>query len=120
MIVATDPSPYQRTLRTFAIALSVLSALGVLLAAMLGHWVARLGLAPLARLSREAQQLSPRQLSQRLRPAPLPHELSELTRSFNGALDRLGHAYLQLQAFNADFSHHPSGHAAGRERVWRT
>src|SRR3546814_17607089 len=69
---------------------------------MLGHWVARLGLAPLARLSREAQQLSPRQLSQRLRPAPLPHELSELTRSFNGALDRLEHAYLQLQAFNAD------------------
>src|SRR3546814_714737 len=56
MIVATDPSPYQRTLRTFAIALSVLSALGVLLAAMLGHWVARLGLAPLARLSREAQR----------------------------------------------------------------
>src|SRR3546814_16052092 len=62
MIVATDPWPYQRTLRTFAIALSVLSALGVLLAAMRGHWVARLGLAPLARLSREAQQLSPRQL----------------------------------------------------------
>lgn len=105
LIVATDPSPYRHTLRTFAIALTVLSALGVLLAAMLGQWVARLGLAPLARLSREAQQLSPRQLSQRLRPASLPHELSELTRSFNGALDRLEHAYLQLQAFNADVAH---------------
>src|SRR3546814_10857130 len=72
---------------------------------MLGHWVARLGLAPLARLSREAQQLSPRQLSQRLRPAPLPHELSELTRSFNGVLDRLEHAYLQLPTFTADVAH---------------
>lgn len=105
LIVATDPTPYRRTLRTFAIALAALSALGVLLAAMLGQWVARFGLAPLARLSREAQQLSPRQLSQRLRSAPLPHELSELTRSFNGALDRLEHAYLQLQAFNADVAH---------------
>ncbi|NGY06004.1 heavy metal sensor histidine kinase [Solimonas terrae] len=105
LIVAIDPSPYRHTLRTFAIALALLSTLGVTLAAVLGHWVARLGLAPLARLSREAQGLSPRQLSQRLRLAPLPPELSELSHSFNGALDRLEQAYLQLQAFNADVAH---------------
>ncbi|HET8882522.1 MAG TPA: heavy metal sensor histidine kinase [Solimonas sp.] len=105
LIVAIDPSPYWHTQRTFVIALAVLSALGVALAALLGHWVARLGLAPLARLSREARRLSPRQLSQRLRLSPLPPELSELSRSFNGALDRLENAYLQLQAFNADVAH---------------
>src|SRR3546814_11124059 len=106
---------------------SDLSALGVLLAAMLGHWVARLGLAPLARLSREAKQLSPRQLSQRLRPAPVPSELSELTRSFNGALERLEHASLQLQAFNADVAHelrtpltNQIGRASCGERGWRS
>ncbi|MGH8445618.1 MAG: heavy metal sensor histidine kinase [Solimonas sp.] len=104
-IVAIDASPYLLTQRTFAVALSLISALGVALAAMLGHWVARLGLEPLDRLSREAQSLSPQNLSQRLMLQPLPHELSELAGSFNGALDRLERSYLQLQAFNADVAH---------------
>lgn len=104
-IVAIDASPYLHTERTFAIALALISALGVALAALLGHWVARLGLAPLDRLSREAQHLSPQHLSQRLVLEPLPRELSELAASFNGALDRLERAYMQLQAFNADVAH---------------
>jgi two-component system heavy metal sensor histidine kinase CusS len=105
LVVAIDSAPYLHTLRIFAVALSLLSAIGVLLAAVLGHWVARVGLAPLARLSHEAQALSPRQLSQRLQLEPLPRELSELKGSFNGALDRLERAYLQQQAFNADVAH---------------
>ncbi|NKF22802.1 heavy metal sensor histidine kinase [Solimonas marina] len=105
LIVAIDAEPYAHTLHTFAAALALLSAIGVALAAMLGLWVARVGLSPLARLSREAQALSPRQLSHRLELAPLPQELSELKASFNGALDRLERAYVQLQAFNADVAH---------------
>ncbi|MFT4048027.1 MAG: heavy metal sensor histidine kinase [Solimonas sp.] len=104
-IVAIDVSPYLRTQRTFAVALALISALGVALAAMLGHWVARLGLAPLNRLSREAQRLSPQNLAQRLELVPLPAELSELAVSFNGALDRLERAYVHLQAFSADVAH---------------
>ncbi len=104
-IVAIDVSPYLRTQRTFAVALALISALGVALAAMLGHWVARLGLAPLDRLSREAQSLSPQNLAQRLELVPLPRELSELAASFNGALDRLERAYVHLQAFSADVAH---------------
>ncbi|MDO1969606.1 two-component sensor histidine kinase, partial [Escherichia coli] len=51
-----------------------LSALGVLLASLLGHWIARLGLWPVHRLSEEARRISPRQLSQRLQLSPLPAE----------------------------------------------
>lgn len=105
LVVAIDVAPYRRTQRTFAVALALLSALGIALAAFLGHWAARLGLAPLTRLSRQVQALSPRHLSQRLHLQPLPPELSELVLSFNGALDRLERAYLQLQAFNADVAH---------------
>ena len=104
-VVAIDVSPYLRTQRTFAIALAMISTLGVALAALLGRWVARVGLAPLDRLSREAQSLSPQNLSQRLELQPLPGELSELAVSFNGALDRLERAYMHLQAFNADVAH---------------
>lgn len=105
LIVTIESAPYLHTLRIFAVALALLSMIGVVLAAVLGQWVARVGLAPLARLSREAHALSPKQLSQRLQLEPLPRELSELKASFNGALDRLERAYLQLQAFNADVAH---------------
>jgi two-component system heavy metal sensor histidine kinase CusS len=105
LAVAIDARPYRHTLRSFAAALASLSAFGIALAALLGHSAARLGLAPLARLSHEAQALSPRHLAQRLQLEPLPSELSELAVSFNGALDRLERAYLQLQAFNADVAH---------------
>jgi len=61
--------------------------------ALLGYLIANWGLVPLKRLSLEAHALSPRMLSQRLVTAQLPAELSDLTQSFNGALDRLEAAY---------------------------
>jgi two-component system heavy metal sensor histidine kinase CusS len=56
-------------------------------------------------LSQEAGELSPKNLSQRLRLSALPTELSNLGASFNGALDRLEAAYQQLEEFNADVTH---------------
>jgi len=104
-VVAVDAARFHDTLRTFAIALVVLVATGGALVGALGHRLAKMGLRPLGRLSDEAQALSPRNLSQRLRQSPLPRELSDLAASFNGALDRLERAYAQLEAFNADVAH---------------
>ena len=105
LLVGIDSSPFLHTMQNFAIALVAFSAGGALTVMLLGYWIARVGLRPLARLSREAQSLSPRNLSQRLRLVPLPRELSNLATSFNGALDRLEHSYTQLEAFNADVAH---------------
>lgn len=105
LVIALDQRPYRRTLRAFTIALIGASGAGMLLVALLGHWIARLGLRPLERLSREAQSLSPSRLSQRLAQSNLAPELAQLTGSFNGALDRLESAYQQLEAFNADVAH---------------
>ncbi len=108
LIVGIDAAPMLHTLRLFALALTGLSALGVLLVALLGYWIARVGLGPVQRLSDSANALSPRRLAQRLEVAatsPLPHELTGLAVSFNGALDRLEGAYKQLEAFNADVAH---------------
>ncbi len=105
LLVASDTELYSQTMRAFVTALVLLSAAGVLLVALLGHYIARLALRPLSQLSAEAQALSPRNLEQRLRLEPLPDELADLKQSFNGALGRLESAYKQLEAFNADVAH---------------
>ncbi len=105
LTVGIDSMPYVHTLQTFLTALLALSLGAVLLVAVLGYWIARLGLRPLSRLSGEAQTLSARTLSQRLQSSSLPAELSDLATAFNGALGRLEAAYKQLEAFNADVAH---------------
>ncbi|MGH8079453.1 MAG: heavy metal sensor histidine kinase [Lysobacter sp.] len=103
--IGIDSWPYAAALRTFAWALVALGVVGTALVALLGHWIARVGLRPLQRLSGQAQTLSPSNLSQRLQPTDLPPELGHLTGAFNGALDRLEAAYTRLDAFNADVAH---------------
>jgi two-component system heavy metal sensor histidine kinase CusS len=104
-MVGIDSAPFVHTERQFEKALIAWSALGVALVAVLGFWAARLGLMPLQRISREAQQIDATKIAQRLDTGSLPSELSDLGRSFNGALDRLESAYEKLGAFNADVTH---------------
>ena len=105
LIVGVDTAPFATTLRTFLSALAAVSLSAMALVMLVGYWIARVGLHPLKQLSREAQALRPRTLSQRLQVARLPDELSDLASAFNGALGRLEQAYEQLEAFNADVAH---------------
>ncbi|WP_175178284.1 heavy metal sensor histidine kinase [Achromobacter pestifer] len=105
LIVGMDSAPYAHTLRYLLWAMAGLSLTAILLVALLGFWVTRVGLRPLNRLSAEARALRPSALSQRLSMAELPVELEDLATSFNGALARLEGAYNQLEAFNADVAH---------------
>lgn len=105
LMVTLDSTPFIETLRVFTLWLAALVGGGMIIAALLGYYIARLGLRPMQRLSLEAQALMPERLSTRLQPAHLPEELAEFTESFNGALDRLERAYQQLEAFNADVAH---------------
>lgn len=92
-------------MRVFGFALAALTALGTLAVLLLSYSVARLGLAPLARLTKDASSVSPNNRSQRLDTHSLPYELEDLAKSFNGALERLDGAYGRLEAFNADVAH---------------
>jgi two-component system heavy metal sensor histidine kinase CusS len=103
--VASSYSPNMRTMRVFGFALAALTALGTLAVLLLSYSVARLGLAPLTRLTRDASEVSPNNRSQRLNTASLPLELNDLAHSFNGALERLDGAYGRLESFNADVAH---------------
>jgi two-component system heavy metal sensor histidine kinase CusS len=105
LVLVKDPMRFLETLDGFRNALIALGSGGVLAVALLGFGIARLGLRPLDRLSRQAQALDPSHQEQRLDLSPMPAELSKLTGSFNGALARLETAYQQLEAFNADVAH---------------
>jgi two-component system heavy metal sensor histidine kinase CusS len=120
VVVALDSSRFRDTLNVLAIALLLLCSLGVLAVAGLGYWIARVGLRPLARLSEEARQIRPTNLSQRLAADRCPSELTALVMAFNGALARLESAYTQLQSFNADVAHElrtPLGNLIGQTQV---
>ncbi|BBU29388.1 two-component sensor histidine kinase [Burkholderia sp. THE68] len=105
LFVAIDCSPNVHTMRAFGLALAAFMALSTIAVLVLSYSVARLGLAPLTRLTRDASKLSPTNRSQRLNTRALPMELDELAKSFNGALERLDHAYGRLESFNADVAH---------------
>ena len=105
LMLAMDPTPNGRMLGKFRLSLAVIIVAAVSLVAALGYWIARIGLRPLDRLSRQAHALSPAQRAQRLGFTALPAELRDLTAAFNGALQRLESAYKQLEAFNADVAH---------------
>ena len=103
--VGIDTEPYFEMRRTFLVATFTFSLLGIVLAVISSFWIARVGLAPLRRMSARAQSFSPRTLSARMSVESLPDELSDLAHAFNGALERIEDAYTQLEAFNADVAH---------------
>lgn len=105
LIVGSDSGRYRQTRDAFLTALVAMGLAAVAVVALVGYWIARVGLKPLERLSEEAQALRPKTLSQRLQADALPVELSALAVAFNGALSRLEAAYAQLEAFNADVAH---------------
>jgi two-component system heavy metal sensor histidine kinase CusS len=105
LIVGVDTEPFEHTLRTFLLALTLLTLGAVAVVMAMGWWIARIGLRPLQRLSEEARALRPKTLSQRLHAEQLPVELEDLTLAFNGALGRLEEAWQQLEGFNADVAH---------------
>ena len=93
---------------------------GVVVVAGLGWWIARRGLAAVDELSRHAAKLSPLNLAERLPARDLPTELDGLVLSFNGALERVEQAYVQLSTFNADVAHElrtPLGNLIGQTQV---
>jgi two-component system heavy metal sensor histidine kinase CusS len=105
LAVGIDTLPFTRARRILSIALGILSVAAVAIAYALSHIVVRIGLRPLQELSDQASALSASNLAQRLSLSPLPHELASVTLAVNGALERLEHAYLQLEGFNADVAH---------------
>src|SRR5690606_15697537 len=80
-------------------------ALAVLLTTLMGFMLLRRGLGPLTAMSNRAAQISPANLSVRLRDEDAPTELRRLVVAINAMLDRLQTGYEHLSQFSADLAH---------------
>lgn len=78
---------------------------GLLLAAALGAWITRRGLAPIGEIAATMQKIGARQLEERVRPGAWPNELAALAAEFDRMLERLQHAFERLTRFSADLAH---------------
>ena len=68
-------------------------------------WRVRRGLNPLQTLARQTQRIAPDRLDDRLQLREPVEELQPWIDQFNGLMDRLQRAYVQLEGFNADVAH---------------
>ncbi|MFH8408689.1 ATP-binding protein [Streptomyces sp. NPDC018019] len=108
--VALRSDTVQRGVRKAALALAAVGGAGVLLAAGLGYWVSRTGLAPVARLTATAERIAAtRDARHRIElPAGPPGREDEVTRlaaSFNTMLGELEQSVAAQRRLVADASH---------------
>ncbi|WP_433545604.1 HAMP domain-containing sensor histidine kinase [Streptomyces sp. CA-294286] len=100
----------ERGIRQAALLLSAVGAAGVLLAAALGYWVSRTGLAPVARLTATAERIAAtRDPRHRIELPPGPpsreDEVTRLATSFNTMLGELEQSVSAQRRLVADASH---------------
>ncbi len=97
--------PVQTMLRTLALALAGTSVGIWLLALFLGRQLCRRALLPVARMAATARTMEACDLGQRLPNAGTGDELEDLSRAFNGLLDRVHESFERQQRFTGDASH---------------
>lgn len=104
--MALDVSRDDNLLRDFHRALVVFLILLLPLLVGAGRWLSQRALAPVARIARAAEAVTPARLSARIpQTPPWPRELSGLVDTFNDMLTRLEEAFARLSRFSADLAH---------------
>jgi heavy metal sensor kinase len=100
-----DETEMRRTLRQMVEVFLFALPLAALLASLVGYWVARRSLQPVAAMAERARTITSESLSDRL-PNPNPFdELGQLAGVFNDTLQRLENSFAELKRFTADASH---------------
>lgn len=100
-----DETEMRRTLHQMVEVFVFVLPLAVLMASLVGYWVARRSLRPVAAMAERARTITSDSLGERL-PNPNPHdELGQLAVVFNDTLHRLESSFAELKRFTADASH---------------
>ena len=103
--VGVHVNPAQQLLTRVVRTMLVAGVLGVIASALLGWFVARRGLAPIAKIAREAERVTADRLGELLRAEDAPEEIRGLVASINRMLDRLQASFRTLEEFSADIAH---------------
>ncbi|KNZ33408.1 MAG: hypothetical protein AD742_07315 [Methylibium sp. NZG] len=102
---AEDCAHDARLLTSVGVILLVATLAGAGFVGLGTTWRVRRGLTPLQSLARQTQAISPDRLDARLSLREPVEELQPWIDQFNGLMDRLQRAYVQLEGFNADVAH---------------
>lgn len=105
VVVALDVSDSERLLRGEAVTASLVGLFGSLLSGALAFFVARRGLAPIARVAERAEQITVQGLGTALAVEDAPTEIRGLAESINHMLARLSDSFRALEQFSADIAH---------------
>lgn len=102
---AEDCSQHARVLAGLGFTLLVATLAGAAFVGFATTWRVRRGLQPLRALERQTEAIAPDRLGDRLHLREPVAELQPWIDQFNGLMDRLQRAYVQLEGFNADVAH---------------
>jgi two-component system, OmpR family, heavy metal sensor histidine kinase CusS len=96
---------YHGELSQLVSVLFMLMPASIVIALAAGYWLSRRVLAPVDQLTTAAVRISAQRLSDRVDVPGNGDELSRLATAFNSMLERLEHAFQQMQQFTADAAH---------------
>ena len=102
---AVPTEPFDQALDNFRLIEKEFLPLLVILACLLGYWLAGLALAPVDRIIQSAGDVGMQNLSRRLQVPPARDELRRLTETINAMLDRIERSVRRITQFTADASH---------------
>jgi heavy metal sensor kinase len=106
LVVATSLARSEHAIRNLLVALLAAGAVGLVLAAASGWWLARRALQPVARMTEEASLIGASgSHTERIQVPKAADELGRLAETLNGMLARLERAVTQQRRFVADVSH---------------
>ena len=102
---AVPTEPFDQALDHFRLIEKEFLPLLVLLACLLGYWLAGRALAPVDRIIQSAEDVGVQNLSRRLQVPAARDELRRLTETLNAMLDRIERSVKRITQFTADASH---------------
>ena len=105
IVVATSLEDVRRSVRELMLLLAVAGPVAIAVAGAGGWWLARRALAPVARMTSEADTIGIERLDERIDVPTSADELRQLAVTLNSMLDRLERGVEDKRRFAADASH---------------
>jgi len=103
--VGVSLEPMDRALERFLFLLLAGVPLGLVATFVIGRWMARFALTPLARLAESARAISIDDLGRRVPVRGAKDELDDVAAAFNDTLDHLEHAVGEMRQFSTALAH---------------
>ncbi len=105
IVVATSTDEVGRSVRELLLQLAIGGPIALLIAAVGGWWLAGRALAPVARMTQEADSIGIERLDERIEVPPASDEIQRLAVTLNAMFDRLERGVEDKRRFAADASH---------------